>query len=102
MSLQYSNTHTESKKQNVSKHHSKRFYIGEPSEEHYITYRELQCFKWLVKGKTADEIAMILDISKRTVDVHCNNIKRKLDCVKLTQVAYKLALAGINDVLERI
>lgn len=80
----------------------KRFYIGDANGENYITYRELQCFKWLVLGKTADEIAMILNISKRTVDVHCNNIKRKFNCVKLTQVAYKLALAGINNVVDLV
>lgn len=80
----------------------KRFYLSAPYSTQYVTHRELQCFKWLTMGKTADEIAMILSISKRTVDVHCNNLKKKLDCVKLTQLAYKLALAGVDQMLSLV
>jgi DNA-binding CsgD family transcriptional regulator len=43
-----------------------------------LSTREKDCLLWSVKGKTAWEIAAILNISERTVRFHINNAKRKL------------------------
>lgn len=44
-----------------------------------ISNRELQCVQLVLKGMTAKEIALKLNISPRTVDRHIYNIKQKLN-----------------------
>lgn len=43
-----------------------------------LSRRELQVWEWLKAGKTAEETAIILGISRRTVEKHRQNIYRKL------------------------
>ncbi|MBN1684199.1 MAG: helix-turn-helix transcriptional regulator [Gammaproteobacteria bacterium] len=51
-----------------------------------LTPRENECVTWLNAGKTADETGIILNISKRTVEKHLENIRKKLNCYKQTQI----------------
>ena len=46
----------------------KRYYINNNSDRVYITEREKSCLNWCMQGKSCDETAMILGISKRTVE----------------------------------
>ena len=50
-----------------------------------LTIREVEVLKWLKEGKSSFEVSMILNISERTVNFHCNNIMRKLDAVNRVQ-----------------
>jgi LuxR family quorum sensing-dependent transcriptional regulator len=43
-----------------------------------LTYREREVLRWVAEGKTGREIAIILEIAKRTVDAHVNSVTRKL------------------------
>lgn len=43
-----------------------------------LTARELECLRWAARGKTAQDIAVILDRSLATVCLHLNNAMRKL------------------------
>ena len=43
-----------------------------------LTKRESECFKIFTTNKTAKEIANILNLSPRTVELHISNIKHKL------------------------
>lgn len=61
----------------------------------YLTERELQCVNYLSLGKTAEEIAIILNISKRTVETHIQHIKKKLDCYNQFRLGYLLGRMGI-------
>lgn len=54
-----------------------------------LSKRHLECLKWLIKGKTIVEIAMLLGISKRTVEKHIDAIKNKLECSTLFQAGVK-------------
>lgn len=45
-----------------------------------LTARQAQCAEYLLKGKTAKEIALILNLSRRTVEYYIENIKSKFDC----------------------
>jgi DNA-binding CsgD family transcriptional regulator len=56
-----------------------RYYLCERRNT-YLTQREIECVKWYVVGKTAEEIAIIYDISKRTVEAHLESVKKKLNC----------------------
>jgi len=60
-----------------------------------VTKREKECLHWLVEGKTAEEIAMILSISKRTVEAHIFNLKNKLNCFKLSRLIYVSIKCGL-------
>lgn len=62
----------------------------------YLTEREFECVNYLIRGKTAEEIAIILDISKRTVETHIQNIKRKMNCFNQFRLGYLLGRLGIN------
>ncbi len=53
--------------------------------------QELTYIDWLIKGKTAEEIAMILSIPKRTVESHLARIRQKACCQNQFQLGYLLA-----------
>ena len=63
-------------------------------EDNKLTHRELECIQWLIKGKSASEIALILGVTKRTIETHIENIKSKVNCYKQFQLGYILAKYG--------
>lgn len=50
-----------------------------PYSDLYFSQRELQCLRWTARGKTAKQIARILNLSHRTIEVYLENIKTKLN-----------------------
>lgn len=62
-----------------------------------LTPREKECLYWMFLGKTMPEIALILNISKRTVEKFIANIKGKFDCSTLFQLGN--ALSSIRNKL---
>ncbi|BEU02314.1 LuxR family transcriptional regulator [Agarivorans sp. OAG1] len=60
-----------------------------------LSLRELEMLKWTADGKTADEIATILNITARTVNFHISQAMRKLDVVNKTAATVKAALMGL-------
>ncbi|NRB80212.1 MAG: LuxR family transcriptional regulator [Saccharospirillaceae bacterium] len=60
-----------------------------------ITKRQEQCLNWASKGKTAWEIAQILDISERTVIFHLKNISDKLGVSNRQHAIAKAVVLGI-------
>lgn len=56
--------------------------INQPS----LSKREISCLYWLANGKTMDEIAIILNITHRTVKAHIEHTKEKLQCHTLFQL----------------
>ncbi|OAI46511.1 hypothetical protein AYO45_01840 [Gammaproteobacteria bacterium SCGC AG-212-F23] len=54
-----------------------------------LTKREIHCLFHLVRGKTANDIANILFISKRTAEKHVDNIKTKLKCNTKSEIIAK-------------
>lgn len=63
-----------------------QFHLGGAYDNAYLTQREAECLAWLCKGKTTDEIGIILNISRRTVINHLNHIKEKTACHNMTQL----------------
>lgn len=55
-----------------------RLYLD--GTEKYLTLREIQCLEAMALGKTAEELAELLQISSRTVNAHVTNMKEKLGC----------------------
>ena len=44
-----------------------------------LSPRETEVLTWIAAGKTDEEIAVILGISRNTVDTHMRHVFRKLD-----------------------
>lgn len=79
----------------VNKTSINRYYLNGKYRNVYLTQKEVQCLYWLLKGKTAEEIALIDGNRKRTIECHFENVKRKLDCIKQSQVIKIIIDAGI-------
>jgi DNA-binding CsgD family transcriptional regulator len=47
------------------------------SREMDLTDRELECLYWIAEGKTSDEIATIIGISKNTINNYITSVMRK-------------------------
>lgn len=55
-----------------------------------LTPREMDCIHWLMKGQTAKEVGKSLNISYRTVEIHIEHIKYKLNVKTLKTLVAKL------------
>jgi len=53
--------------------------------------REVEVLTWAARGKTSAEIAVILNLSKRTVDFHIDNARIKLGAATRIEAAIKAA-----------
>ena len=42
-----------------------------------LTEREIECLYWIAEGKTSDEIAVILGISRNTINNYITSVMRK-------------------------
>ena len=51
-----------------------------------LTIRESQCYYYLMRHLTNSEIADKLGLSTRTVEMHIENIKQKVNCTRRTQL----------------
>jgi LuxR family quorum-sensing system transcriptional regulator SolR len=65
------------------------------SRDLYLTKREIECVSWVVKGKSSAEMSEILGISKRTVECHLDNVKKKLGYYKLPSLIHALTKQGL-------
>ncbi len=63
-----------------------RYYLSGKYSNIYLTTKEVRCVFWLVQGKTAEETACIEGNTAKTVESHIENVKRKLNCYKQTQL----------------
>jgi DNA-binding NarL/FixJ family response regulator len=54
-----------------------------------MTTREVEALTWAARGKTSAEIAMIVGLSKRTVDFHLDNARVKLGAATRIEAAIK-------------
>ncbi len=54
-----------------------------------LSKREIETLTWSARGKTSDEIALILGMSKRNVDFHIDRARSKLGVATRTQAVVK-------------
>ena len=52
---------------------------------------------WVARGKTSAEVAQILGLSKRTIDFHIENARRKLAAATRTEAVIKAADGGLIE-----
>jgi DNA-binding CsgD family transcriptional regulator len=60
-----------------------------PRQKDVLTDREKECLRWSAIGKSAADIAGILNISRTTVIYYIENAKRKLDVFSTTHAVVK-------------
>ena len=56
------------------------FHMEFQNKNIVLTRREYDVLFWLAQGKAAKEVAVLLEISSRTVETHLKNIKEKSQC----------------------
>ncbi len=59
-----------------------------------LTARELDCLRWVLKGKSDTDIGIILNISHTTVHFHIERVKKKLGVKTRTQAASLVVTLG--------
>ncbi len=65
---------------------------------HFLTPRELEIFKLLIKNETTKTIASKLHISDKTVRNHISNVIGKLGVTSRTQAIIMLAKSGMIEI----
>jgi DNA-binding CsgD family transcriptional regulator len=61
-----------------------------------LTAREREVLTWVGRGKTSAEIAIILGVSERTVNFHCDRAVRRLDAINRTHAVAKAIAGGLT------
>ena len=70
---------------------------GNLNLKQYLTPMELECIRWLHKGKSAELISEILGKSRKTIERQIASIKRKYNCYTLFQLGQKIIEDGLGD-----
>lgn len=86
-------------KNGYSDHTTGRFYFYENATLQYFTPREVETLKLLMIGHQAKKIALMLKISKRTVDDHIDNIKLKLNCRTKAEIIIAVFKMGLSHLI---
>lgn len=60
-----------------------------------VSAREMECLYYLIRGRTAKEIAKLLTISARTVEIHIVHLKEKLGCYSKSELVAKSIAEGL-------
>jgi LuxR family transcriptional regulator, quorum-sensing system regulator CinR len=61
----------------------------------HLTMRELECLRWIGRGKDTTEIAVILSISPHTARDYLKSARHKLDSVTSAQAVSKAVKLGL-------
>jgi DNA-binding CsgD family transcriptional regulator len=69
--------------------------FGDNSRYAILTKRERECLFYLLHGKSAKEIARVLKISFKTVEMHTCHIKDKLNCRNKSQLFDQAVAQGV-------
>jgi len=68
---------------------------GASRSEIHLTHREKEVLIWVGRGKTSAEIAIILGVSERTVNFHCEQAMKRLGVVRRTQAVATALAQGL-------
>ena len=65
------------------------------TNENSLSTREIECLFWLSQGKSVEETAMLLSISKKTARTYLDRVKLKLNATRTTQAVYYATKKGL-------
>jgi DNA-binding CsgD family transcriptional regulator len=75
----------------------RRILDGRKNQAAHLTPREIEVLHWLKEGKSSWEISLILHCSRRVVDFHVENIKKKLHSASRAQAIAAAMHQGLID-----
>ncbi|MCX7121605.1 MAG: helix-turn-helix transcriptional regulator [Gammaproteobacteria bacterium] len=78
------------------------FHLGSNFSNEYLTKREFEVFKYLLAGKSVEEIALILSRSAKTVQVQIKSIANKLQCSHKSEIVPTAIKYGLTHVLSDV
>ncbi|MBS0357988.1 MAG: helix-turn-helix transcriptional regulator [Proteobacteria bacterium] len=82
---------------------SKNLFMNSIFNDKKISRRESQCLYFMLRGKSCSEIALILKIDRRTVEVYVNKLKEKFNCQTKGQLIEKAIMLGyVNMIPESL
>jgi DNA-binding CsgD family transcriptional regulator len=73
----------------LNNYQPKNYAVADHFELFNLSKSETKCLFYLIRGKTAKEIAAILKKSKRTIEKHIDSIKYKLNCKTKSSIIEK-------------
>lgn len=71
------------------------YIITESIPEYNLSKRQIECLFHLLRGQSANDIAITLNIGKRTAETHIDAIKCKLGCDTKSQLIDKALSVGL-------
>jgi DNA-binding CsgD family transcriptional regulator len=77
------------------------YLLKETIDDYGLSTRESECLFFLIRGKTAKEIAQILKISFRTVEKHLERLKYKMNCFSRSEIIEKAISEGLGTVIPK-
>ena len=78
------------------------FYLGEHFSNEYFTKRELEVFKYLLLGKSVEEISVTLYRSIKTIQTQIKHIANKLQCSHKSEIVPTAIKYGLTHVLNQM
>jgi LuxR family transcriptional regulator, activator of conjugal transfer of Ti plasmids len=66
-----------------------------PGDQTVLSQRERQCLSWAARGKTVADIAILVEISPRTVTFHLANARRKLNASSIAHAVAEAIRRGL-------
>ncbi|HEV2614170.1 MAG TPA: helix-turn-helix transcriptional regulator [Gammaproteobacteria bacterium] len=63
----------------------KNKYVVDPR----LAKKEISCLYWAAQGKSSEETAILLHLSKNTVETYRKRIKTKLNCRNMAHAVHK-------------
>jgi len=67
---------------------------GKPFGAFGLSPRLSECLFWMIRGKTAQEMASQMGLSRRTVESYTEDLKNKMCCEKKSEIVEKAVEAG--------
>ena len=71
--------------------------LNEASDQKKLSSRETEVLQLLAEGKSSKEIGNLLFLSSKTVDVHRNNVMKKLDLHTIPELTKYAIVEGITS-----
>ncbi len=100
----YSNIHPKNTSIDVNKYvdliTKDGFIVNIGNRKIKLTKREMVVLHWTIQGKSSEEIASIINIKKKTVEVYHDELKKKFNCFKVARLVALAVKIGLDRILE--
>lgn len=77
------------------------YYINQDETTYFLSKKEQEVLFYFIRGKTAQDIANILNRSKRTIEMHLESIKEKFQVQNKAALIEKAILEGFMNVIPQ-